>query len=352
LEKLATGKLELEVTDAPPAVIHAKHRLTVVASPAEPVFRPTRCAFLDNDRILVQSGNAMEVRDARSGNVLKGVTLDKQFLGDFRVSADRKWVAVETTVDTTGTFVIPRPDVTVWDAATWKVRGTIDGRSLLDIARDGRTVLVTTGRGIGQGGRVEAWDVVEKKKLKVAPFEFTRIDAGALSPDGTMLVVSGLNEIAYWRWRDGDGYDRIKVGRKVDALVFSPDGKFVAEGPDSRGTVEVRDVATLKVAHALSDPAQPHVPLTAAGMAFANSGKTLAFGNGVGLIESIPVPHRIHFWDVTSGKLTLQIDLKGGAPSSLDVSPDGKTLAALTADGGVSLRVFDLVPADGTDPRK
>jgi hypothetical protein len=45
---------------------------------------------------------------------------------------------------------------------------------------------------------------------------------------------------------------------------------------------------------------------------------------------------------VRSGKLTLQIDLKGGAPSSLDVSPDGKTLAALTADGGVSLRVFDL----------
>ena len=37
----------------------------------------------------------------------------------------------------------------------------------------------------------------------------------------------------------------------------------------------------------------------------------------------------------------------GGAPNSLAVSPDGKTLAALTADGGVSLRVFDLGPAEG-----
>src|SRR5262249_24405936 len=124
------------------------------------------------------------------------------------------------------------------------------------------------------------------------------------------------------------------------------------EGPDTRMTVEVRDVATLKAARSLSDSAQPRVPLSVAGMAFADSGRTLAFGNGVGLIESIPVPRRIHFWDVTSGMLTLQLDRKGGAPSSLDVSPDGKALAALTADGGVSLRVFDLVTGDGTGPRK
>jgi hypothetical protein len=56
------------------------------------------------------------------------------------------------------------------------------------------------------------------------------------------------------------------------------------------------------------------------------------------------VPHRIHFWDVTKGKITRKIDLKGGAPYSLDVSPDGKTLAVVTADNGVALRVFDLEP--------
>ena len=96
----------------------------------------------------------------------------------------------------------------------------------------------------------------------------------------------------------------MKVGRKVDALVFSPNGKLVAEGPDSRGTVEIRDTATHKVSQALSDAAQPRVPFSVAGMVFADAGKTLAFGNGIGLIETIPVPHRIHFWDVTSGKIT------------------------------------------------
>jgi len=158
------------------------------------------------------------------------------------------------------------------------------------------------------------------------------------------VVVSGFNEVVHWMWRDGDKHDRLELGRKVDALQFSSDGRFVAEGPDTRGTVEVRDVATLKVTSELSDRTQSRVPFSVAGMAFADSGKTLVFGNGVGLIESIPVPHRIHFWDVASGKLIRKINLKGGAPSSLDVSPDGKSLAAVTADGGASLRVFDLDP--------
>jgi WD40 repeat protein len=81
-------------------------------------------------------------------------------------------------------------------------------------------------------------------------------------------------------------------------------------------------------------------------MVFADAGKTLVLGNGISLIKTIPVPHRVHFWDVKSGKITRKIDLKGGAPYSLDVSPDGMTLAVVTADAGVSLRVFDLRAAE------
>jgi WD40 repeat protein len=314
---------------------------------------PARCAFLDNDRILVRPGPAagIEVRDAKTGKLRKAVSIDGQRLWAFELSADRKWVAVVTRPDPTTTPLPPGPevDVAVLDTVAWKVRGTIGGsRRLLALAADGRNVLVR------HDGQVEVWDVVERKMLRAAPFEFKWIDAAALSPDGSVAAVSGLNEIAYWKWRDGGGdhYERLKTGRKVDALVFSPDGKLVAEGPDTRLPVEVRDVATLKVAQSLSDPAQPRVPLAVGGITFADSGKTLVCGNGGGLIETIPVPHRIHFWDVPSGKLTLQIDLKGGFPSSLDVSPDGKALAAVTADGGVSLRVWDLSPADGTAPRR
>ena len=75
-----------------------------------------------------------------------------------------------------------------------------------------------------------------------------------------------------------------------------------------------------------SDPVQPRVPKSGAGMTFADAGRALVLGNAVGLIETILVPHRIHFWD-KNGKLTRQFDLNGGVPSS----PDGKALAATTA---------------------
>ncbi|HEX4613062.1 MAG TPA: TIGR03067 domain-containing protein, partial [Urbifossiella sp.] len=357
---LATGKLELQVTaqDAPagPAARPpegTRPRFSVHLSKSPPWPSGSRCAFLDDGRILVHAGpgsgdanevhSGLQVRAANDGKLLKSITVKGQFVGDFRLSADRKWVAAVTTADTTGTFTIPSPGVTVWDAATWKVRGTIGGHDLLDVAADGRTVLVREDDGWGAAsGRVEVWDVVERKRLRAAPFEFKRIDAGALSPDGSLAVVSGLNEVAYWKWRAGDGHDRLRVGRTVVALAFSPDGRLVAEGPGPRMTVEVRDVTTLKVARTLSDPGQPRVPLMTAGLTFADAGKTLLLGNGVGLIETIPVPHRILGWDVGNGTLIRQIDMKGGSPYSLDVSPDGKTLAVMTADNGVSLRAWDL----------
>jgi RNA polymerase sigma factor (sigma-70 family) len=325
----------------------ARPRFTVLVANAEPCALRGHCAFLDNDRILIRPGpsHGIEVRDAKTGKRMQAVKIDGQRLWDFELSANRRWVAVVTSPDPTTRPLPPGPeaDVAVLDTATWKVRGTIGGsRRLLALGADGRNMLVR------HNGQVEVWDVVAQKLLRAAPFSFKQIDAAALSPDGSLAGVSGLKEIVYWKWRDGGGekYDRLKVGRKVDALVFSPDGKRVAEGPDTRMSVEVRDVATLHVVESLSDPAQARLPLMVGGMTFADSGRTLVFGNGVALIETIPVPHRIHFWDVRSGKLTRQIDLNRGRPSSLDVSPDSKALAAMTADEGVSLRVFDLSPAE------
>ncbi len=373
--KLGTGTAEFEVkpaaappafdvaaATAPAAPAGVRPGVSVHLSKSPPWPGHSRCAFLDDDRILVHAGpgsgdantvhRGLQVRSAKDGTLLKSVTVPGHLVGEFRVSADRKWVAAATTADTTGTFVIPAPGVTVWDAATWTVRGRVAGHALLALASDGRTVLVREDDGWGaQGGRVEVWDVVAGKRLRAAPFEFQGIDAGALSPDGSLAVVSGLNEVAYWKWRDGDAHDRVRVGRRVSDLAFSPDGKHVAEGPGPRLTVEVRDAATLKVARTLSDPAQPRVSLLTAGLTFADGGKALVLGNGIGLIPSIPVPHRIHVWDVRTGALLRQIDTEGGAPYSLDVSPDGNTLAATTADDGVSLRTWGLGKADGPAPR-
>jgi hypothetical protein len=176
----------------------ARHHFTVLVAKGEPCSLLGRCAFLDNDRILVRPGPSagIEVRDAQSGKRMQAVNVDGQRLWDFELSADRKWVAVVTSPDPATIPPPPGPeaDVAVLDTATWKVRGTIGGsRRLLALAADGQNVLVS------HKGQVEVWDVVEKKMLRAAPFEFKRIDAAALSPDGSLAAVSGLNEIAYWK---------------------------------------------------------------------------------------------------------------------------------------------------------
>jgi hypothetical protein len=132
--------------------------------------------------------------------------------------------------------------------------------------------------------------------------------------------VSGLNEVEYWKWPDGDAHDRIRVGRTVTDLAFSPDGKLVAGRPGPRLTVEVRDAAILKVVQTLSDPAQPRVSLQTAGLTFADAGKTLVLGNGIGLVGSIPVPHRVHLWDVRTGAL-VQLQVAGFANRGCGLHP-------------------------------
>jgi WD40 repeat protein len=150
-------------------------------------------------------------------------------------------------------------------------------------------------------GRIEIWDVVTNKRLKTAPFEFEEINAAAFSPDGTWLVATGGNHVAYWKWQEGDKYERLHVGRRIRSVAFSPDSRLLAEGPDSRTTLEIRDLATLKVVQAVHD--ERKLDLRTGGLAFADEGRTLIAGNEQTFVETVKVPHRIRLWDVKTGRL-------------------------------------------------
>jgi WD40 repeat protein len=204
--------------------------------------------------------------------------------------------------------------------------------SCLDIAPDGRTTALLVGAP-GQS-RIEIWDLVTSelitnKRLKTAPFTLkgTSIDAAAFSPDGSMLVVSARNDNYYWKWHTSDEPIHIHAGRRLESLLFSPDGRLLAEGPGPRSDMDIRDLANMRVIQSLRDEVKRS--LTVDGMAFVDQGRTLIAGNSTTFIPSVKVPHRIHFWDVASGKLTRQIALDQGLPRSLDVSRDGKTLAVV-----------------------
>ena len=120
---------------------------------------------------------------------------------------------------------------------------------LLDIAAGGKVVAVVREK------QIELWDTATTKKLKAAPFQHTRIDAASFSPDGQLLALSDRNELVLWRWEENT-HERIDLGRRVGSLTFSPDGKFLAEGPTPGENIQIRDVETRKVVQTLANGAK------------------------------------------------------------------------------------------------
>src|SRR5258708_23332972 len=108
---------------------------------------------------------------------------------------------------------------------------------MLDVASGGKIVAVVREK------QVELWDLANGWKLKAAPFVCTRIDAAQFSPDGKLLALSDRNELVLWQWEENK-HERIALGRCVGSLTFTPDGKFLAEGPTPVATIHLPDVET------------------------------------------------------------------------------------------------------------
>ena len=61
------------------------------------------------------------------------------------------------------------------------------------------------------------------------------------------------------------------------------------------------------------------------------------------------VPHRITLRDTAGGSIAHQVAVPAGLPSSIDVTPNGRYLAA-TLDGGDSGRKLSVWRLDGEKP--
>ncbi len=206
---------------------------------------------------------------------------------------------------------------------------------MLDVASGGKVVAVVREK------KIELWDVATEKLLKTAPFKHTRIDAAQFSPDGKLLAISDRNELVLWRWEE-DKHERIDLGRCVGSLIFSPDGKFLAEGPTPRENLQIRDVETRKVVQTLANGAKQSMNVPR--MAYTQGGRVLIACDNITFTKEIAVPYRINLWDTTTGAIAHQIALPTGLPFNLDVSPNGRYLAAMLDDdqAGMKLKVWRL----------
>jgi WD40 repeat protein len=270
---------------------------------------------------------ALDFGDLRFGHPQGRIILGKFTLGKVTTSHDRKWLAMEQHPVTNDKGVgVPAEtfDVGVY---LWPPvhKATIPScGQLLDIAPGGKVVAVVREK------QVELWDTAAVKKLKAAPFKYTRIDAASFSPDGKLLAVSDRNELVLWRWEENT-HERIDLGRRVGSLAFTPDGRFLAEGPTPGDSIQVRDVATRKVVQSLASGTKQWMNVPR--LAYTQGGRVLIACDNIAPAKGVAVPHRITLWDTVRGSIAHQIAMPAGLPSSIDVSQNGLYLTAIVDEG-------------------
>ena len=141
--------------------------------------------------------------------------------------------------------------------------------------------------------------------------------------------VSDANDVTYWKWQTNEEPRTIHVGRKIDSLAFSPDSRYLAEGPDAQGDIQLRDMTTLEVVRAVKDKFGSPFIVCAAALKFSADGSKLIAGNEA-MVDwrKLKIPYRLFIWDVESGKLLRQIATPNHLVRGVDISPDGKHIAA------------------------
>jgi RNA polymerase sigma factor (sigma-70 family) len=287
-------------------------------------------------------GGSIDCRDLREGHTQFRLVLDKFALGGLKRSSDRKWMAMEQhPVPKNRGVGIPDKTFAVGVYQDLRPITTIPSCSqLLDIAAGGKVVAVVRQK------KIELWDVPTAKLLKAAPFGPTRIDAASFSPDGKVLALSDHDQLVLWRWQENT-HERIGLGRRVGSLTFSPDGQFLAEGPTPGENIQIRNVETRKVVQTLASGAKR--TMNVSGMAYTQGGRVLIACDNIPAAKENAVPYRIHLWDTATGSIAHEIALPAGLPSHIDVTPNGRYLAAMidTGDSGRKLSVWRL---DGQKP--
>ncbi|MFO0901301.1 MAG: WD40 repeat domain-containing protein, partial [Pirellulales bacterium] len=168
----------------------------------------------------------------------------------------------------------------------------------------------------GNDGRVQVWDLDEKRRLFETPDQGDRVRDVRFSRDGSLVAAAVANRWArVWRANSGELVHESKHSEELWSVAIAPDNLQLAVGGD-QGTLWLHDLRTT------GD--EPRELLQGRGevdsLDYSPDGRTLA---------AVDRTRTIRLWEPTSGAKLLQAPyIGGGSTVRLRFSRDGNMLVA------------------------
>src|SRR6201988_4923584 len=247
----------------------------------------------DQTAVVVQSGDEVEVRDARTLGVMHSFESSEDDQAEamrrsrFILTAKQAGAVAFSRDGRTVSAEIPGEGVRRWDSRTGGVKALIPRAkssedAVLAFASGGDFVVETTAEG------VRLRDLLNGTTRQIPLETDDPISAMTLSPDDRTLITadeSGLVHI--WDAETGQGLKTIQVGQQITAVAIDASGQTLAAARADRSIV-LWDLKTGAVRSEL----KKHEDVVNA-LAFSPNGNTLASGGD---------DRTAIIWDVASGK--------------------------------------------------
>jgi RNA polymerase sigma factor (sigma-70 family) len=299
--------------------------------------------FLPDNKTLISpvrhlfrtEGHSIGFWDAQTGKLLREIDTNPLTMRGFTVSRDGKYAAGGGFLPDQGNLPTPGA-VGIWETLTGKTLQTLhrSDRDLdcsLAFTPDDKLLV-----SIGENGILRIEEV--ETGLEILRHQFPRdiLPALAVSPDGAIIAISSgpnTRKLFLWNWQNGEEPRVLKVRDRVgQVLVFSPDGKHLAECRGYGRGLRIWDVPTGQFLQEL-EPPEPDYHSTNQ-IVFSPDGRTFVTtsqGNTSGAVD---------LWDRATAKPIRRLVGEEIPVTSLSISPDGRLLAGIS---GAQLRVWDLI---------
>ena len=211
-----------------------------------------------------------------------------------------------------------------------ELTGHTDAVRSIAFSRDGKK-LAAAGGEPQREGEVKIWDLASFRLISTLKGHKDCIYSVAWSPDGKVIATGSYDKMVKL-WDVASGKELRNLQDHIDAVfavAFSPDGRRLASASQDR-TVKIWDVATGKRLYTLSD---------------ASDGLTsFAFAPDGGQLAAAGYDKTIYIWQLgdEDGHLVHSLIADEDSVLSLAWSRDGKTLVTASSDGSIRFRDTNL----------